>query len=115
MGPGVTAARIGRTAIPFLAALLLAAHFYRGGLTVAAGLALGLGALAFVRRRWARRWLQAGLAAGVVVWLHTAWVLATGRIGQGQPYGRLLAILGAVAAVTALAAWWARPAPNDPD
>lgn len=106
---------IGRTALPVLAAVLLAAHFYRGGLTVAAGLALGLGALAFVRHRWARRGLQAGLAAGVVVWLHTAWVLASGRAAGGQPYGRLLAILGAVAAVTALAAWSARPLPTDPD
>lgn len=106
---------VGRTALPLLAALLLAAHFYRGGLTVAAGLALGLGALAFVRHRWARRWLQAGLAVGVIVWLHTAWLLASGRAAQGQPYGRLLAILGAVAALTALAAWWARPVPTDPD
>jgi hypothetical protein len=105
----------GRTALPVLAALLLAAHFYRGGLTVAAGLALGLAALAFVPHRWARRWLQAGLAAGVLVWLHTAWVLATGRAAGGLPYGRLLAILGVVAAVTAVAAWWARPVPTDPD
>ena len=111
----MTAARIGRTALQVLAALLLAAHFFRGGTTVAAGLALGLGALAFVRRRWARRWLQAGLALGVFVWLYTAWVLATGRAALGQPYGRLLAILGAVAVLTALAAWCARPVPSDPD
>jgi hypothetical protein len=106
---------VGRRALPLLAALLLAAHFYRGGATVAAGLSLALGALAFVRHRWARRWLQAGLLAGVVVWLHTAWTLAAGRVGQGQPYGRMLAILGAVAALTAVAAWWCRPLPTDPD
>ena len=111
----MTPTQVGRTALPFLAALLLAAHFCRGGLTVAAGLALGLAALAFVRRRWARRWLQAGLAAGVLVWLHTAWVLATGRAAGGQSYGRLLAIMGTVAALTAAAAWWSRPAPTDPD
>ena len=111
----MTLAGIGRTALPALAALLLAAHFHRGGITVAAGAALGLAALAFVRRRWARRWVQAGLAVGVLVWLHTAWLLASGRAAQGQPYGRLVAILGAVAGLTALAAWLARPVPTDPD
>ena len=111
----MTLAGIGRTTLPVLAALLLAAHFHRGGVTVAAGAALGLAGLAFVRRRWARRWVQAGLAVGVLVWLHTAWVLATGRAANGQPYGRMLAILGAVAALTALAAWCARPVPTDPD
>ena len=97
------------------AALLLAAHFFRGGATVAAGLALGLGALAFLRLRWARRLLQAGLVLGVLVWLYTAWVLASGRAAHGQPYGRLLLIIGAVAALTALGAWCARPVPTDPD
>ena len=111
----MTLTGIGRTTLPVLAALLLAAHFHRGGITVAAGVALGLAALAFVRRRWARRWVQAGLAVGVLVWLHTAWLLASGRAAQGQPYGRLVAILGAVAGLTALAAWLARPVPTDPD
>jgi hypothetical protein len=88
-----------------LALLLLAAHFFRAGLIPLTALCVVLVALVFVRATWAVRTLQAALALGTLEWLRTAWVFAAARAAQGQPYGRLLAILGAVAAVTALAAW----------
>lgn len=88
-----------------LALVLLAAHFFRAGqlpLTVLSVLLIGL---LFVGATWAVRVLQAVLALGSLEWLRTAWVFAAARAAQGEPYGRLLAILGAVAVVTAVAAW----------
>jgi len=87
-----------------LALLLLAAHFYRAGLVPLTVLCAMLIGLLFVRAAWAVRVLQAVLALGALEWLRTAWVFAAARAAQGQPYGRLLAILGTVAAVTAVAA-----------
>jgi hypothetical protein len=88
-----------------LALLLLAAHFFRAGLMPLTALCVVLVALVFIRATWAVRTLQAALALGALEWLRTAWVFAAARAAQGQPYGRLLAILGAVAAATAVAAW----------
>lgn len=93
-----------RLALPVLALLLLAAHFYRGGLLVPAAGSCALVALLFVRRPWASSVLQAVLLLGTLEWLRTAWALASRRADLGQPYGRLLLILGLVAAVTAVAA-----------
>lgn len=91
-------------ALPVLALLLLAAHFYRGGLLVLAAASCALIALLFVRRHWAAYVLQGALALGTLEWLRTAWALASHRAALDQPYGRLLAILGVVAALTAVAA-----------
>jgi hypothetical protein len=87
-----------------VALLLLAAHFFRAGLMPLTVLAVMLTALLFVREAWAVRILQTVLALGALEWLRTAWAFAAARAAQGQPYGRLLAILGAVAAVTTVAA-----------
>lgn len=88
-----------------VALLLLAAHFFRAGLIPVTAICVMLVALLFVRATWAVRSLQVALALGTLEWLRTAWVFATARAAQGQPYGRLLAILGTVAVVTAVAAW----------
>jgi hypothetical protein len=96
--------RILRFMLPALALVLLAAHFFRGGLISLAAFSLGLVALLFVQRSWAHRALQAALALGALEWLRTAWSLAAQRAAAGEPYGRLLLILGAVAAITVVAA-----------
>jgi hypothetical protein len=88
-----------------LALLLLAAHFFRAGYVSVAALAVAAIGLLFVRVPWSVRLLQATLLLGVIEWLRTAWVFASARAQFGQPYGRLLLILGAVAALTGLAAW----------
>ena len=93
--------------LPALALVVLAAHFYRAGLEVIAALAFGCIALLFATRPLAARVLQAVLALGTLEWLRTAWVLAQHRIEAGLPYQRMVLILGAVAAVTAVAAWMA--------
>jgi hypothetical protein len=87
-----------------LALLLLSAHFYRGGTYVLAAASFALIAFVFVSRPWAARVLQVLLFAGALEWLRTAWVLAEHRAAMGQPYLRMVVILGAVAAVTAIAA-----------
>ncbi|MGB5103694.1 MAG: hypothetical protein WBO04_10315 [Steroidobacteraceae bacterium] len=89
---------------PVLALLLLAAHFYRAGLVVPATASLVLVALLFIRGRWASLALQVALVLGTLEWLRTAWALASHRAALGQPYGRLLVILGIVAVLTAAAA-----------
>jgi hypothetical protein len=88
-----------------LSLLLLGAHFLRDGATafVAAGLALG--ALLFVRRPWAARVVQVALVAGCLEWLRTLMVIALQRQHAGLPWLRMALILGAVAALAALAAW----------
>lgn len=88
-----------------LALLLLAAHFVRAGRSPLAAALLVLVAILFVPRIWAARVAQVVLVAGVGVWIHTASSLAGERRAMGAPSARLWAILGAVAAFTALAAW----------
>ena len=90
--------------LPALALLLLGAHFFRAGLVPVAAACVALLALLFLRTAWAASVMQGALALGVLEWLRTAWVFASARADVGQPYGRLLVILGGVALVTALAA-----------
>ena len=90
--------------LPAVALLLLGAHFFRAALVPLTVLCLGLIVLLFVRARWAWLSLQLALAIGALEWLRTAWEFASVRAAMGQPYARLLVILGSVALVTALAA-----------
>jgi hypothetical protein len=97
--------RFFRSIPPFLALLVLGAHFYRAGLlplVVACVLALGL---LFVRKPWATWTLRAILIAGAVEWLITAQRIAAFREQAGQPATRMWFILGSVSAFTLLAAW----------
>jgi hypothetical protein len=94
----------GLLALPGLALLLLAAHLVHAGWLPLAGVALLLIGLLFVRRAWAARALQVVLAAATVEWSLTAYSLARLRLEHGQPYLRLVLILGTVALLTASAA-----------
>jgi hypothetical protein len=105
--------RIERTAIPMLfaalaapalALLVLAAHFYRAGWWPLALLSLALIALLAVPRAWAARGVQVALLAGALEWVRTLAALAAMRLALEQPYLRLVAILLAVAVLTALSA-----------
>ena len=87
-----------------IAALLLAAHFYRAGDLALAALAGAALALLFVRRPWAARAVQAGLVLGALEWARTLAAIAATRIATGQSWGRMAMILGAVALATALVA-----------
>lgn len=85
--------------------LLLAAHFLRAGAILMMLLSFALLALLFVRQPWAARVLQSWLLLGAIVWILTAIMTAVERAGRGRPALRMLLIMGAVAAVTVLAAW----------
>jgi 4-amino-4-deoxy-L-arabinose transferase-like glycosyltransferase len=89
--------------VPGLALLLLAAHLLHAGLTPAAALAVALIVLLAVPKAWAARTVQAILAVAVIEWAWTAYNLARLRADHGEPYLRLLLILGAVTLFTALA------------
>ena len=96
---------VARLLLPFLALLLLAAHFYRAGWMWLAALSAALILLLAVPRPWAARTLQVALVLGAFEWLRTLAAFAAMRMALGQPYLRLALILGAVAAFTLLAAW----------
>lgn len=96
--------------LPALASVLLAAHFYRAGQWELAVFSLALIALAAVPRRWAARTVQIALVLGGLEWLRTLAALVAQRLALEQPYGRLAAILLAVAAFTAASALvWRHP------
>jgi ferredoxin len=90
--------------LPGLSFLLIAAHFLRWG---EMGLSLScifmVGAMLW-RRFWMRNVAQMFLLLAALRWVATAHFLVSMRIGHGQPWLRMLAILGAVAGVTLLSA-----------
>ena len=106
--------RVLRRLLATLAALLLAAHGLRSGFlpVVLGGIALAV--LAWIPRAWAFQALRAGLGLGVLEWLRVLVTRAQERAGMGEAWLRMAVILGAVALVTALAAW-AAPRPPGPD
>ena len=83
-----------------LSLLVLGAHFLRFGNWIGVFAALLLVALLFLRRPWVARLMQVVLVLGSLEWLRTMYELGHIRALHGQPYGRMLVILGVVAAVT---------------
>ncbi len=83
-----------------LSFLVLGAHFLRADSMIGVYAVLAVIALLFVRRPWVARIVQAVLVLGALEWLRTMYELAQIRAIHGQPYGRMLVILGVVAAVT---------------
>jgi hypothetical protein len=87
-----------------LSLLVLGAHFLRFGQMPAVFGTLVLIGLLFVRRPWAARIVQVALVFATVEWLRTLMQLTLERMHAGQPYMRMAAIIGIVAAVTLLSA-----------
>ena len=83
-----------------LSFVVLGAHFLRYGNSIGVFVALALTGLLFVRRPWVARLMQVMLVLGTLEWLRTMYELAQMRALHGQPYGRMLVILGIVATVT---------------
>lgn len=94
---------IARIALYVVAAVLIAAHFLRAGSPIAAALCLATPLLFLVRRRWSLLMLQGLAYAAATMWLVTAWRLVVERQSFGRPWLLAAVILGAVAAVSALA------------
>ncbi len=92
-----------RIALYFVADLLIAAHFLRGGDLIAVVLCLATPLLFLIRRRWSLFVLQGLAFAAAGIWLAAAWQLAAERHLFGQPWLRGAAILIGVAVVSMLA------------
>jgi len=89
---------------PGLALAVLGAHFYRAGAWPLVLACLVLIALLSWPRAWVARLMQWCLLAGALEWIWTAFVHVQQRVALGQPWIRLVLILGAVAVATAAAA-----------
>jgi hypothetical protein len=87
-----------------LSLVVLGAHFMRYGDTLFVAGALLLIVLLFVRQPWVARLMQVVLVLGALEWLHTLYRLVQMRASLGEPYGRMLIILGSVALITACSA-----------
>jgi len=87
-----------------LSFVILGAHFMRYGNSIGVIGSLVALALLFVRRPWIARLLQVILILGALEWLRTLYQLAQERAALGQPFTRMVVILGVVAAVTFCAA-----------
>jgi hypothetical protein len=85
-----------------LSFLLLAAHFYRSGQVVFAGISLALPFLLFLKEIWVVRIIQVALLLGSAEWIRTLYVFARQRVEFDQPWTRLAIILGGVALFTLL-------------
>ena len=92
-----------RVTVYVIAALVLAAHFLRGGDMIGVVLCLATPLLFFVRRPWSLLALQVLAYVAAAIWIWTAWDIAAWRLSHGQPWLRAIVIFVAVAAFSALA------------
>jgi hypothetical protein len=83
-----------------LSSILLAAHFSRAGSSVLTLVAIALPFLLLVREPWAARTVQLALVLGGLEWLRAAWGYVQQRMALGEPWTRLLVILGVVVLFT---------------
>lgn len=94
-----------------LAFSLLGAHFYRDGLVPLVPSCIGAIVLLFVRLPWVRYLAVGALLLAAAEWARTLVVLAAGRMQAGEPWLRLVLIIGAVMLLTLASAWPFRSAP----
>lgn len=87
-----------------LSMLLLAAHFSRAGSPLLGLIALLFPLILLVRRPWAARTVQVVLVLGGLEWLRAMRGYVSQRMTTGEPWGRLVLILGVVALLTAASA-----------
>ncbi len=80
--------------------LLLAAHFLRAGGVAAILFLFVVVASLLVRKRWVARFVQVVLVVGALEWVRTAINLVFVRQETGEPWTRMVIILGSVALFT---------------
>ncbi len=83
-----------------LSLVVLGAHFMRYGNSIGVTAAVVLIALLFVRQPWVARLMQIVLILGALEWVRTLYELVQVRAALGEPFIRMIVILGVVAAVT---------------
>jgi len=84
--------------------LILSAHFSRAGSTLLTIIFLLLSLLLFIKKAWLARLLQIFLIIGSIEWIRILFVYVNERQAIGEPYLRLVIILGVVAIFTGLSA-----------
>jgi hypothetical protein len=87
-----------------LSLVVLGAHFLRDANHLGVAATVALIGLLFVKRRVVARVVQVALVLGALEWVWTIYDLVQVRTAMGMPATRMMVILGAVAAVTALSA-----------
>jgi hypothetical protein len=87
-----------------LSTLLLGAHVLRTGQLLVVLLVLAVIPLLAVQRPWTGHVISIVLWIGTLEWLRTVVMRVQERSALGQPFGRMVIILGSVAIVTAIAA-----------
>ena len=80
--------------------VILGAHFMRYGDSIGVLGSLVLIALLIVRRPWVVRLMQVVLILGALEWVRTLYELVQVRAAHGQPFVRMVVILGIIVAVT---------------
>jgi hypothetical protein len=88
----------------FLSLLLLAAHLLRWCGPVGAIIALAAAVLLAIPQRWAARIVQILLVLAALEWVRTGLAALSYRQATGEPWLRMVIIIGAVAVFTAASA-----------
>ncbi len=83
--------------------LFLAAHFLRVWDLGTAAVWLMFPLFFTERKGWVRLVLALSLLAGGAIWIHTGYTLVAGRIIQGAPWARLLAIIMIIVSISVIA------------
>ena len=83
-----------------LSLVVLGAHFLRDGNMPLVAVSMALLGLLFLREVWTARLIQVALVLGALEWLWTLHGLVEVRVALGQPFLRMVLILGIVAAIT---------------
>jgi hypothetical protein len=92
-----------RISLFVIAALLMGAHFLRGGNYLLTGLCLTAPLGFLYRKRWSLILLQLLAYAATAVWTGVALELLASRQQMGRPWAAASVILGAVALLTLVA------------
>ena len=84
--------------------LILSAHFSRQGFPILSILCVLIPLISFIKRAWVARSIQILLVIGSIEWIRALFVYASQRQDSGEPYIRLIIILGIIALFTGLSA-----------
>lgn len=84
-----------------LSSWLLGAHFLRGWHIPIVALFALLPLLLLVRKQWVARMFQVALVIGALEWIRTTIEFTRVRLEMGEPWMRMVIILGVVALFTA--------------
>ena len=86
---------------PIISLLLLSAHFSKLNMMLLSFIFIGLPFLLFIKKKWSARIIYILLIIGSLEWIRTIFHYVNQRQSVGEPYFRLIIIIGVVAIFTA--------------